>query len=106
MLNSVNKIKTFEIESPMGHLVTCTYSDAKQSYEGYVLDKNSGLKYPLTEEILEGIDAALRAEATVSNKVDKEDDWSRSLSEIKHKQAEYLRRLVGQAADFLVVKPN
>ena len=99
--------KHFEVQSPMGHLVTCSFNEAKQRYEGHVLDASSGLKYPLTDEILDGIDATLRAEATTGSPASEDDDdWSRSLRDIKHKQALYLRRLVGQAADFLVIKPQ
>lgn len=96
----------FETKSPMGHLVLCEYNPLKQAYEGHVIDGNSGLKYPLSDEILDGIEAAMRAETAQRQVSDHDDDWSKSLLDIKQKQALYLRKLVGQAADFLVIKPQ
>lgn len=95
----------FEAQSPMGHQIISEYNTLKQSFEGHVVDKDSGLKYPLSDEILDGIEAALRAESAVKVS-DDADDWQRTLSDIKAKQSDYLRRLVGQAADFLVLKAH
>ncbi len=106
MSSAFNVGQRFEVISPMGHQVLSEFNAAKQSFEGYVIDKNSGLKYALSDEILEGIEATLRAESFASGAPQEADDWTKTLQEIKNKQAMYLRKLVGQAADFLVIKPQ
>lgn len=106
-VHSLEKPSTnrYEALSPMGHTIVSEYNTLKQGYEGHVVDKDSGLKYPLSEEILDGIEAALRAESAIVTSPNA-DDWQRTLSEIKAKQSDYLRRLVGQAADFLILKTH
>lgn len=103
--SSQSQPKRYEATSPMGHMIVSEYNLLKQSFEGHVIDKESGLKYPLSDEILDGIDAALRAESAIVTAPDA-DDWQRTLSDIKAKQSDYLRRLVGQAADFLILKTH
>ena len=102
-IHSLPHMTRFEAQSPMGHMIVSEYNAMKQSFEGHVIDKESGLKYPLSAEILDGIEAALRADEAVKAAGEVGDDWQRTLSDIKAKQSEYLRRLVGQAADFLVI---
>lgn len=101
----INTENGFELQTPMGNKVSTSCDNTKRVVEGFVIDKDTGEKYQLSDEILDGIEAARKAEA-IANGHDNESDWQKSLKDVKQKQSEYLYRLIGQAADFLVAKTN
>lgn len=92
----------YESLTPAGHTLVGEYNPISHHFECHVLDKAYGRKILLSDDVMEGITAALKAEAVAEKAAADDDDWHQTIRTLKLKQAEYLKRLAGAAADIIV----
>ena len=101
-----NIAQEYESVTPCGHTIKGNYNPINEQFECHLYHKENGNKIALSEEIAAGITAAMRADAVAIDAEANEDDWSKTIHELKLKQSQYLRELAGAAADIIASRVN
>ena len=94
--------KEYESITPAGHKIMGSYNPITEQFECHIYHKQSGNKIPLSDEIIGGITAAMRADAVAMDAETQSDEWHKTIHDLKVKQSRYLRELAGAAADMIV----
>ena len=73
-LTEIDMQEEYESKTPSGHIIRGSYNPVNELFECHLYHKESGNKIPLTEEIIAGITAAMRADAVVMDADGQNDD--------------------------------